>query len=86
MEADNLKVWENRTRRRLARLGFRLAKTPARSWVRQYHEPGYVVLKGNTCRCGGLIRPYDATRDDVDAFLEREERRMSGSSTPDQLA
>ena len=38
------KIREDRLRRRLAKAGYRLAKTPARSWLRQEYGPGYMVL------------------------------------------
>ena len=60
---------ESTIRRRLAKAGFRLQKTPARHWTRHYGE-GYMVTDDtNTVRLGACRRPYDGTLDDVREFV-----------------
>ncbi|WP_407155082.1 hypothetical protein [Bradyrhizobium sp. STM 3557] len=64
-----LKIRENRLRRRLAKADHRLAKMPARSWLRQAHAPGYMVLDHtNTVRIGCSQWEYDATLSEAEAF------------------
>ena len=46
------KIREDRQRRRLARAGYALAKTPARSWLRAEYGPGYEIMQGNTVVAG----------------------------------
>ena len=38
-------VREDRVRRVLAKRGYILRKTPARSWLRQFYEPGYRIIE-----------------------------------------
>jgi len=65
----SIKIREDRVRRRLAKDGYRLAKTPARSWLRSEYGPGYMVLDpANIVRLGGGHRVYDATLDEAEAF------------------
>lgn len=60
---------ENRARTALAKRGFYLRKTPARSWLRAYYGPGYMVLNCGTVVLGCAGREYTATLEDVEAFL-----------------
>ncbi|WP_316158582.1 MULTISPECIES: hypothetical protein [unclassified Bradyrhizobium] len=67
-----LKIREDRLCRRLAKADHRLAKTPARSWLRQEYGPGYMVLDyTNTVRLGCGQRAYDATLSEVEAFASK---------------
>lgn len=60
---------ENRARRALAKLGLSLRKTPARSWLRTYYGPGYMVLSGGTVVSGCASREYSDRLEDVEALL-----------------
>ena len=60
---------ERKLRHALDRFGYRLAKTPARSWLRSYYGPGYMVLDGNTAIFGCCSRGYEATLDEVEAWF-----------------
>ncbi len=63
------KIREDRIRRLLIKNGYRLYKTPARSWLRQYYGPGYMIVdERNTIVSGCAGREYSATLDDVEAF------------------
>ena len=65
-----LKLREDRARRGLGRLGYRLKKTPARSWLRRCYGPGYMVIsEQNHVKMGCASRAYEATIDDVDRFI-----------------
>jgi hypothetical protein len=67
-----IKIREDRLRRRLAKAGQRLAKTPSRSWLRQEHGLGYMVLDHtNTVRLGCGHHEYDATLDEAEAFASK---------------
>jgi hypothetical protein len=59
---------ERRLRRQLDRLGYRLHKTPARSWLRAYYGAGYMITRDNTIQLGCFRHEYDATIDEVAAF------------------
>jgi hypothetical protein len=69
------KVREDRVRRMLAKKGFRLEKTPARSWLRAHYEPGYMICEGNTVISGCLGRAYTDTLEQVEAFALKPESR-----------
>jgi hypothetical protein len=60
MEAS-VKNREDRARRALANRGYVLRKTPARSWLRQHYEPGYVIVDQwtNTAVSGCCEREYE---------------------------
>ncbi|MDQ0349388.1 hypothetical protein [Ancylobacter vacuolatus] len=67
-----MRISESAIRRRLAKAGFRLQKTPARHWTRNEYGPGYIVTDDtNTVRLGATQRPYDATLDEVREFAAR---------------
>ncbi|WLS07516.1 hypothetical protein Q9314_15210 [Shinella sumterensis] len=61
---------ERSARRHLSRLGFRLEKTPARSWLREHFGPGYQILEGNTVVDGCLSREYEMTLEAVEAWID----------------
>ncbi len=69
MEAS-LKIREDRARRALAKRGYILRKTPARSWLRQYYEPGYMIIEANrnlvVSGCGQ--REYEDNIEQVEWF------------------
>ncbi|KAB2883691.1 MAG: hypothetical protein F9K34_11105 [Albidovulum sp.] len=65
---------ENRARRRAKRLGFWLKKMPARSWMRGYYPPGFTLLSSNNViLIGARGRGFEATLDEVEAFIARYE-------------
>lgn len=69
MRAD---ISESAIRRRLAKAGFRLQKTPAAHWTRAESGPGYEIVDDhNMLILGSSHRPYDATLNDVREFAER---------------
>lgn len=64
-----MRISESTIRRRLAKAGFRLQKTPSSHWTRDRYGPGYMVIDDtNTVRLGAGQRPYDAALDDVREF------------------
>ncbi|MER9927180.1 hypothetical protein NKJ84_30830 [Mesorhizobium sp. M0048] len=69
-----LKIREDTARRRLARLGFRLNKTPSRSWLRAEYGPGYIILDGNTVVSGCSGHEYSDTLERVEEFIEDRAR------------
>ncbi|MDI4663456.1 hypothetical protein K9U40_03760 [Xanthobacter autotrophicus] len=62
---------EARARRALAKGGFRMFKTPARSWRRAEHGVGYMIVdtSTNTVVSGCIGRLYSDCLDDVETFL-----------------
>jgi hypothetical protein len=60
---------ERSARRQLSRLGFRLEKTPARSWLRREYGPGYQIFEGNTVVDGCGSREYELTLEAVEAWI-----------------
>ncbi|RWO85753.1 hypothetical protein [Mesorhizobium sp.] len=66
---SEIKAREDRARRRLARLGYRLNKTPSRSWLRAYYGPGYMILDGSTVVSGCSDREYSDTLERVEDFI-----------------
>jgi hypothetical protein len=73
-EETALKNEEDRLRRALHKRGFRLCKTPARSHLRQYHGAGYQIIDDhNNVVEGCCSHEYDATIEDVQAFIERHD-------------
>ncbi len=60
---------ERSARRQLSRLGFRLEKTPARSWLRTEYGPGYQIIEGNIVVAGCFTRQYEMTLEEVEARL-----------------
>lgn len=69
------KSHENYLRRKLAKHGYRLIKTPSRSWLRSYYPVGYMILDGNTVVSGCSEREYVDTLLDVHKFLEGTMKR-----------
>ena len=69
--SDNLNAREQRMRRLLARGGFRLHKTPARSWLRAYYGPGYMITYNNNVEVGCGHHEYEATLEDVEYWAPR---------------
>lgn len=65
--SDNVNAREQCMRRLLARGGFRLHKTPARSYLR-YYGVGYMITHNNYVRLGC---EYDATLEDVEYWAPR---------------
>lgn len=66
---SSIKIREDRIRRRLAEGGYRLRKTPARSWLRTEYGPGYMVVDHtNVVRLGCWHREYQASLDEVETF------------------
>jgi len=63
-----LKSREDRVRRALAKRGYVLRKTPARSWLRQYYGLGYMIIKayGNLIVSGCGSRGYEAKIEQVE--------------------
>ncbi|RUW58361.1 hypothetical protein EOA16_28030 [Mesorhizobium sp. M7A.F.Ca.US.008.03.1.1] len=60
---------EDNARRRLSKHGFRLRKTPARSWLRAYYGPGYMITENNTVVRGCHGREYTDTLADVESYV-----------------
>ncbi len=71
------KIREGRARRALAKLGYRLTKTPARSWLRKYYGAGYMIvgtfatIGANVVLCGSFNREYELSLEDVEAGISR---------------
>jgi len=68
---NEIKLRENSARRKLAKAGMSLKKTPSRSWLREQFGPGYMVIDiyTNTAVLGAGSHAFDATLDDVEDFL-----------------
>jgi hypothetical protein len=64
----SIKIREDRIRRRLAKFGYHLNKTPSRSWLRKHHGPGYTVTRDNTVVLGCEGREFSAKLDEVETF------------------
>lgn len=64
------KIREDRIRRALAKRGYLLRKTPARSWLRQHYGVGYMIVDANrdTVISGCSAQPYSDSLDDVETF------------------
>jgi hypothetical protein len=72
MSEPSIKMREDRARRALAKHYYHLRKTPSRSWLRQYYDPGYMIMdRTNTVREGCYSREYQATLERVEEFVER---------------
>jgi hypothetical protein len=63
------KIREDRQRRRLTKAGYRLCKTPARSWLRHDHGVGYMILLNHLVVDGFGSRTYMMTLEEVEAFI-----------------
>ncbi|BBF93422.1 hypothetical protein [Blastochloris tepida] len=60
---------ESKVRRQLQKCGYRLHKTPARSWLRKHYGAGYMITLNNTVVSGCSSREYDANLEDVELFV-----------------
>jgi hypothetical protein len=69
--SDQTKIREDRARRALVKAGYYLKKTPARSWLRQYYGPGYMILRYyyNDIAAGIGSREYMMTLEEVEDFV-----------------
>lgn len=67
------KIREDRLRRSLAKAGYHLTKTPARSWLRDHFGTGYMVVENDTngVKLGCSSRPYEASLEDAEAFASK---------------
>ncbi len=63
------KIREDRQRRSLTKAGYRLCKTPARSWLRHNYGAGYMILLNNLAVDGFGSRTYMMTLEEVEAFI-----------------
>ncbi|CTQ56837.1 hypothetical protein LP7551_05401 [Roseibium album] len=64
---------ERNARRRLVNIGYRLHKTPARSWLRADYGLGYMIVdERNSVVFGCWYREFQATLEEVEAFIEAE--------------
>ena len=64
------KLREDRIRRKLTKAGYRLCKTPARSWLRGNYGAGYMIVDGypNTVISGCKHHEYPDNLADVESF------------------
>jgi hypothetical protein len=71
MSELSIRLREDRARRALAKYDYRLFKTPARSSLRKLYDPGYMIVAyNNSVALGaGTTRAYEATLEDVEAFV-----------------
>lgn len=61
------KIREDRARRALSKKGYRLCKTPARSWLRGHYGVGYMIVNDrNEVVSGCRGREYTDTLADVE--------------------
>lgn len=66
---EAVKIREARIRRALWKAGYRLRKTPARSWQRAHYPPGYMIISDrDIVAVGAAQREFDATLADVERF------------------
>jgi hypothetical protein len=69
MTALSISVREGRVRRALAKYDMILKKTPSRSWLRQAHGAGYMVVNDhNLVVSGAHGREYEDTIEHVENF------------------
>ena len=70
---NETKVRENRMRRKLARMGYRLSRSGARD-PKAYNFGGYMILDAwrNVPLAGAQPYQYSMSLDDVEKFAERE--------------
>ena len=66
----SIKIREDRLRRRLAKGGYSLCKTPSRSWLRHEYGAGYMIADHNRyVVAGGYgLNPYSVSLDEAEAF------------------
>lgn len=65
------KTRESRARRALAKLGYRLHKTPARSWLRSHYGAGYMITENNCIVAGCYNHEYEITLTKVEDFARK---------------
>jgi hypothetical protein len=82
--SDRMKIREDRARRALVKAGYYLKKTPARSWLRQYYGPGYMILRYyyNDIAAGIGSREYMMALDEVEDFVGSPWDRRSEHNNP----
>lgn len=61
---------ERQLRYQLGKRGWRLEKTPARSWLRYHYGVGYQVTENNVVKFGCSSRQYEASLAEVRDFAE----------------
>jgi hypothetical protein len=66
----------------LAKLDYRLSKTPARSWLRPYYGPGYQVLRNNYVVAGCGSCKYRMSIEEVEDFAVAAARKASQPICP----
>jgi len=67
-----LKIREDRARRALTKAGYRLSKTPARSWLRGEYGAGYEITNDrNTVVAGCGQRRYELKIEEVEGFAKQ---------------
>jgi hypothetical protein len=71
MSTISLKSREDRVRRELKELGYRLHKTPARSRSRKYYGVGYQISRDYSLVDGCSHRLYEMTLEDVEYFVAK---------------
>lgn len=63
------KAREGRLRRKLAKTGHRLCKTPRGSWLHAYYGAGYMIVNASNIAVSGIFgREYSDTLEDAEAF------------------
>jgi len=64
------KIREDRLRRKLTTLGYRLRKTPVRSWLRQVYGPGYMITdtSRNTVVFGCIHHEYSGSLEEAEEY------------------
>ena len=65
---ENLSARERRLRHVLSLQGFRLHKTPARSWLRREYGTGFMVSQNNTVEFGLWHHEYEASLTEVEEW------------------
>lgn len=70
---DTIKIREGRARRALAKRGYAVRKTPARSGLRTTYDVGYMIIeiRRNLTVLGASSRAYEASLEDVEEFVSR---------------
>lgn len=66
---DDLRKRERRLRRALARLGYKLKKTPARSYVRRYCAGYQIIDQNDHLLYGDRRREHQATLDELEDLV-----------------
>jgi hypothetical protein len=72
MSTATIKIREDRARRALAKGGYRLCKTPSRSWLRSYYGPGYEIYDDrNNLVAGNYDKRYALKLEQVEDFAKQ---------------